>query len=133
MIMSGTDAHLGGLGTLIEFKMKEPGSTRWHGKAGYEGYLNESVLAMPEVLKDNGYWTAMSGKVRARLCPVPPQLTMQWHLGLRPEQGPWARGFEKAFSQLPGCSNHWGWEPQQEPFGVGGRPVHAEMGEKVDV
>ncbi|CAG7916587.1 unnamed protein product [Penicillium olsonii] len=98
MLLSGTDAHLGGLGTLIEFKQNAKGSERWSGKAGYEGFLNRD-----------------------------------WHLGMRTSQGPWERGFQKAFAMLPGCCNHYGWEPVQERFPVGGRPIHAEMGQKVDI
>ncbi|KAL1851674.1 hypothetical protein Daus18300_012483 [Diaporthe australafricana] len=118
MLMSGTDAHLGGLGVLIEYKNSEQGAKRWSGKAGYEGYLNEDVATLPEILQDNGYFTAMSGK---------------WHLGMRASQGPWQRGFQKAFAMLPGCCNHYGWEPVQERFPIGGRPIHAEEGKKVDM
>ncbi|EEU41130.1 uncharacterized protein NECHADRAFT_101157 [Fusarium vanettenii 77-13-4] len=82
MLLSGTDAHLGGLGVLIEYKRSESGAKRFGGKAGYEGYLNNDVATIPEVLQDNGYFTAMSGKER---------------------------------------------------FPVGGRPVHAEEGKKVDI
>lgn len=63
MLLSGTDAHLGGLGVLIEYKQNEKGAKRWAGKAGYEGYLNEHVATLPEILGDNGYFTAMAGKV----------------------------------------------------------------------
>ena len=63
MLLSGTDAHLGGLGCLIEHKRSQVGSKRWGGKAGYEGYLNQEVATLPELLSDNGYFTAMSGKV----------------------------------------------------------------------
>ncbi|KAI1459667.1 alkaline-phosphatase-like protein [Annulohypoxylon moriforme] len=118
MLLSGTDAHLGGLGVLIEYKNSEHGAKRWSGKAGYEGYLNNDVATLPEILGDNGYFTVMSGK---------------WHLGLRASQGPWERGFQKAFAMLPGCCNHYGWEPVQERFPVGGRPIHAEKGNKVDI
>ncbi|KAH8810672.1 alkaline-phosphatase-like protein [Xylogone sp. PMI_703] len=104
MLLTGTDAHLGGLGVLIEYKNSEQGAKRWSGKAGYEGYLNSDVAALPEILGDNGYFT-----------------------------GPWERGFQKAFAMLPGCCNHYGWEPVQERFPVGGRPVHAEKGRKVEI
>lgn len=63
MLMSGTDAHLGGLGVLIEYKHSEKGAKRWSGKAGYEGYLNNDVATLPEILQDNDYFTLMSGKV----------------------------------------------------------------------
>ncbi|CAG2018185.1 unnamed protein product [Fusarium graminearum] len=118
MLLSGTDAQLGGLGVLIEYKGNEKGAKRYGGKAGYEGYLTENVATIPEILEDNGYYTAMSGK---------------WHLGMRDAQGPWNRGFQKAFAMLPGCCNHYGWEPVQEKFPVGGRPIHAEGGKKVDM
>lgn len=63
MLLSGTDAHLGGLGVLIEYKNNEKGARRWAGKAGYEGYLTTDVATLPEILEDHGYFTVMSGKV----------------------------------------------------------------------
>lgn len=63
MLLTGTDAHLGGLGCLIEYKASEKGAQRWNGKAGYEGYLNKEVAPLSEILQDNGYHTALSGKV----------------------------------------------------------------------
>lgn len=62
-LLSGTDAHLGGLGVLIEYKSNEKGAKRYGGKAGHEGYLTENVATIPEILEDNGYFTAMAGKV----------------------------------------------------------------------
>lgn len=51
---------------------------------------------------------------------------------MRQDGGPWARGFEKSFTMLPGCCNHYGWEPLLESgdnaWKLGGRPVHAEDG-----
>jgi arylsulfatase A-like enzyme len=64
---------------------------------GYEGYLNDRVAALPEILNDAGYYTFMSGK---------------WHLGLTPDRWPSKRGFQRSFSLLPGAANHYGWEPQ---------------------
>jgi arylsulfatase A-like enzyme len=66
---------------------------------GYEGYLNERVVALPELLRDAGYLTLMAGK---------------WHLGLTPERSPQKRGFERSFAHLPACSNHYAYEPQLE-------------------
>lgn len=63
------------------------------GKPGHEGYLNQRVVALPELLSDGGYFTLMAGK---------------WHLGLRPEHHPIRRGFKKSFALLPGCANHYG-------------------------
>jgi arylsulfatase len=87
MMMSGTDHHLAGLGTMAE--ALQPFQT---GKPGYEGYLNRSSYSIAELLKAGGYHTAMVGK---------------WHLGFEPEQGPAARGFEKSFALLEGGASHF--------------------------
>lgn len=91
MLLSGTDHHVAGLGT-----MRERLTDELSGKPGYEGYLNDRVVTLPEILRDAGYETMMSGK---------------WHLGLTPDRVPAARGFELSFSLLAGCHNHYGWEP----------------------
>ncbi|GAM86728.1 hypothetical protein ANO11243_047470 [Dothideomycetidae sp. 11243] len=110
MIMTGTDHHIAGLGNLIEWtnrsgqnaptkdNQKYFDTAPQRGAPGYEGYLNERVVTLPEILRDNGYLTLMAGK---------------WHLGLTPERSPKARGFEKSFAHLPACSNHYAYEPQR--------------------
>ncbi|KAH8813401.1 alkaline-phosphatase-like protein [Flagelloscypha sp. PMI_526] len=105
MIMTGTDHHIAGLGNLIEWTnisgQNDPsgtGSTApQRGMPGYEGYLNERVATLPEVLRDAGYETLMAGK---------------WHLGLTKERSAQKRGFERSLSHLPACSNHYLYEPQ---------------------
>lgn len=106
--MTGTDNHIAGLGSLVEWLATPAGANPKgikesmapaRGKPGYEGYLNERVVTLPEVLHDAGYLTLISGK---------------WHLGLRKDKAPRSRGFERAFALLPGASNHFGWEPQLE-------------------
>lgn len=108
MIMTGTDNHIAGLGNLIEWTdvrdQNTPKGTKQNtapqrGMPGYEGYLNERVVAFPEILRDAGYLTLLSGK---------------WHLGLTPERSPKARGFERSYAHLPACSNHYMFEPQLE-------------------
>ncbi len=66
---------------------------------GYEGYLNERVATLPEILRDGGYHTMMTGK---------------WHLGLKPQRFPHARGFDRSFALLPGSSNHFAYQPERE-------------------
>lgn len=106
MIMTGTDHHIAGLGNLIEWtnisgqngpKGSQMSTAPQRGMPGYEGYLNERVVALPELLRDAGYHTLLSGK---------------WHLGLTPDRAPIKRGFERSFAHLPACSNHYGFEPQ---------------------
>lgn len=88
MLLSGTDNHLAGLGTMAE--MIRPNQK---GKPGYEGYLRSDVATLAERLATGGYSTLFSGK---------------WHLGLTPEQDPHARGFERSFALLQGGHNHFG-------------------------
>ena len=105
MILTGTDHHIAGLGNLIEWTdfsgQNFPKGSKYttapqRGMPGYEGYLNQKVAALPEILRDAGYHTVMSGK---------------WHLGLTKERSPLARGFERSLALLPACSNHYDWRP----------------------
>ncbi|KAI5960456.1 uncharacterized protein KGF55_004749 [Candida pseudojiufengensis] len=89
MLLSGTDNHIAGLGQMAEFAIKQP---KLKDQPGYEGYLNDKVAALPEILKDNGYFTFLSGK---------------WHLGLKKPYWPINRGFEKSWCLLPGAGNHY--------------------------
>lgn len=59
MLMSGVDHHLAGLGNMAEDM-----APNQQGTPGYEGYLNFSVAALPEVLRQAGYRTAMAGSTR---------------------------------------------------------------------
>jgi arylsulfatase A-like enzyme len=65
MIMTGTDHHIAGLGNLIEWTnisgQNDPSgkmsTAPQRGMPGYEGYLNERVVTLPEMLRDDGYLT----------------------------------------------------------------------------
>ena len=87
MLLSGVDTHLNGLGNMDEWT-----APNQRGVLGYEGYLNDRVTTLPQLLKDAGYHTYMVGK---------------WHLGKTPEQIPRARGFERDFSLLDGAGSYW--------------------------
>ncbi len=87
MLLSGIDNHIAGLGNMGEMIAPEQ-----VGKPGYEGYLNNRVVALQEVLRGGGYHTYMAGK---------------WHLGHRPGRYPYDRGFERSFSLLFGGASYW--------------------------
>src|SRR5215472_1688857 len=94
MLLTGTDHHIAGLGTMAGTLTGE-----LRGRPGCEGYLNDSVVTLAELLRDAGYQTLMSGK---------------WHLGLTADRTPAARGFERSFALLPGAANHYGYESQAD-------------------
>jgi arylsulfatase A-like enzyme len=87
MLLTGVDTHLNGLGNMDEWTAPN----QW-GVDGYEGYLNNRVATLPQLLKDAGYHTYMAGK---------------WHMGKKPDQIPAARGFERDFSLLDGAGSYW--------------------------
>ena len=60
MLFSGTDNHIAGLGQMAEFMRSDPDAFK--DKPGYEGYLNDRVAPLPEILQDDGYFTWISGK-----------------------------------------------------------------------
>ncbi len=109
MLLSGTDNHIAGLGN-----MRELTAPNQMGQPGYEGVLNQRVASVAELLQDKGYHTYMVGK---------------WHLGLKPDQIPHARGFERDFSLLVGGGSHfddgWNleWQIPKAPYTEDGRPV----------
>jgi arylsulfatase A-like enzyme len=96
MLISGTDHHLVGEGT-----MGAPNDER-AGLLGYEGYLNDSALSVAQLLKDAGYHTYMAGK---------------WHIGsgiVGVDKGgktPDQWGFENSYALLGGAAaNHFAHE-----------------------
>ncbi|WP_116123309.1 arylsulfatase [Paraburkholderia sp. BL6669N2] len=127
MLISGTDHHLVGEGT-----MGVPTDER-KGLPGYEGYLNDRALSVAQLLKDGGYHTYMAGK---------------WHIGsgivgstTGGGQTPDQWGFEHSYALLGGAAtNHFAHEPANsrnytedgkyvqpgqpgQPGGVGGSPA----------
>ncbi|NVJ85098.1 MAG: arylsulfatase [Algoriphagus sp.] len=82
MMLSGNYNHVAGMGSqdLVT------------GVPGYEGHLSDRIIPVPELLQQAGYHTYTVGK---------------WHLGLRPEDDPHQKGFEKSFVTLEGGANHY--------------------------
>lgn len=87
MLLSGTDAHPAGLGT-----MRGEASPEQAGQPGYEGYLSDRVVSIARLLNDAGYHSYLTGK---------------WHLGALSGQQPMDRGFEHAYGPLGGGMSHF--------------------------
>nr|WP_218647671.1 arylsulfatase [Sphingobium lactosutens] len=111
MLLSGVDNHLAGLGSMAE--VLQPDQT---GQPGYEGYLNDRVASIAELLHQGGYRTLMSGK---------------WHLGLTPERGPAARGFEQSYALLQGLGNHFGADQNEAWKAINAAPTYRDNGKLV--
>ena len=97
MLHTGVDNHLNGLGAMADLRTAEQ-----RAQPGYEGHLNDRVVTVASLLRDNGYFTAIAGK---------------WHLGEAPENLPGARGFERSFVMLDGGADNWEqrpWKPAEE-------------------
>ncbi|MDD0841243.1 arylsulfatase [Pseudomonas sp. Gutcm_11s] len=95
MLLTGTDHHLAGIGAMAEFS-----DQKIRRNPGYEGHLNQRVAALPELLRDAGYHTLISGK---------------WHLGRSAETSAAARGFERSFILEGAAHNHYDWSPDVPP------------------
>jgi arylsulfatase A-like enzyme len=109
MMLSGTDNHIAGLGNMAEFT-----ASNQKGKPGYEGHLNDRVVAFPQLLKTAGYHTYMAGK---------------WHMGEEPAHWPAARGFERDFSLIPGGGSHfmdmWGAKGEKQLYTLNGKKLES--------
>lgn len=92
-LMTGLFPHKAGIGYMSEETCgREGGDTmNWH-KEGYLGYLNPKYRILPEMLKEHGYHTYLSGK---------------WHLGMDGyEKWPLQRGFDEFFGILVGAGSY---------------------------
>jgi len=64
-------------------------------------------------LRQGGYRTLMSGK---------------WHLGLTPDRGPAARGFERSYALLQGLGNHFGADQNDAWKAINSSPTYRDDG-----
>tara|TARA_R110002049_G_scaffold285698_4_gene467167 strand:+ start:367677 stop:369344 length:1668 start_codon:yes stop_codon:yes gene_type:complete len=80
-LLTGLYSHQAGIGWM----------TTDQGKPGYAGRLNEQCVTIAEVLQDDGYFTAMTGK---------------WHVGFGHGVTPWGRGFDRSLN-LPAGGLHF--------------------------
>jgi len=87
MLLTGTDNHMAGLGNMAEHVAPQQ-----KGKPGYEGFLNDRVVSVAQLIKEQGYHTYMAGK---------------WHLGWTADQSPKSKGFERSYSLMDGSAAHF--------------------------
>jgi len=115
-LMSGADHHRVGLAnnpevllSLVQNQAAPFGTIYTYGNMppGYEGFLNDSALAMPELFRDAGYRTYMSGKWHLAFELVESSAGQLSPLQLRPASFPKARGFERSFALLNGGASHF--------------------------
>ncbi|MCC4269900.1 arylsulfatase [Marinobacter nauticus] len=111
MLFSGTDNHRAGIGNMAELLTPEQ-----KGKPGYEGHLNDLVVTLPEVLRDNGYHTSTTGK---------------WHLGRTEELSPAVRGFDESWVLVQGGASHF--DDGRAIIGVDPKAIYLENGKQVEV
>jgi arylsulfatase len=78
-LMTGHYPHQAGMGHLD--------GTVKPGHPGFQGKLVDTSVTMAEVLREAGYFTAMTGK---------------WHLGQQHGTPPWKRGFERSLNLQAG-------------------------------
>lgn len=87
-LLTGKHNHVAGLGIMDELDYP---ALHVQNLPGYSGHLSDQVVTIPEVLRDNGYHTYMTGK---------------WHLGEEAGQNPFDRGFEETFILCTGGGSH---------------------------
>lgn len=87
MLLTGVDNHKAGLGNMAEEL-----APNQMGQPGHDGELNDRVVTIATLLRDNGYRTYMTGK---------------WHLGMSEEASPYSRGFDRSFTLLAGGASHF--------------------------
>lgn len=84
-LLTGLYPHQAGMGAMIrDPEMSEPGP--------YQGYLSKNSVTIAEVLRDAGYFTAISGK---------------WHVGEIRPHWPVDRGFDSFFGLIGGAANYF--------------------------
>jgi arylsulfatase len=88
-LLTGNDNHIAGLGIMSEGDYPALHALNL---PGYSGALSDQVVTIPEVLRNNGYHTYMTGK---------------WHLGEDEGQNPYDRGFEESFILGTGGGSHY--------------------------
>lgn len=85
-LLTGLYPHQVGMGGMVA---KSEGQKP---EGAYQGYLNKHCVTIPEVLKEEGYTTLMSGK---------------WHVGEFQPAWPLDRGFDRYWGLISGAANYF--------------------------
>lgn len=131
MLMSGTDHHVTGLGSMVEFvgsliagNVAPWGASNTYNLSnipdGYAGHLSDQVLSMPQVLQDSGYHTYMAGKWHLAMQAANPATNNGVPFASYPAAFPKAKGFERSYALLQGGGSHYA--------PVAGKPLVADLG-----
>lgn len=110
-LLTGNDNHVAGLGIMEEVDYP---ALHHMQLPGYAGYLSSQVVTIPELLRDSGYHTYMTGK---------------WHLGEGAGRDPYYRGFEETFILGTGGGSHWN---DRKPLAPPQRVEYTRNGIKVE-
>jgi arylsulfatase len=93
MFFTGRDNHAAGVGNMDGYSPDRPPQTATQATSDeYKGRLTKNLPTFPELLKNNGYYTMMTGK---------------WDLGDTPGEYPVDRGFNDSLVLLPGGDIHF--------------------------
>jgi arylsulfatase len=109
MLLTGIDHHRVGFGNLAERV-----SDNQKGRPGYEGFLNFRAATLPEILRDAGYRTYITGK---------------WHLGSGADTDPAQRGFDRSYVLLESGAGHF---ENMLPLLGPGKAEYSEDGSRLD-
>lgn len=82
-LLTGLYPHQAGMGHMTTPRVDAAGATL----PGYTGHLNDRNVTIAEVLREAGYFTAMTGK---------------WHVGQSLGTTPWGRGFDRSLNAAAG-------------------------------
>ncbi len=86
-LLTGLLPHDAGMGAMVRHTDQKE-----RPKGSFQGFLGEKSVTIAEVLKDEGYYTSMSGK---------------WHVGEEKKHWPMNRGFNDYYGLISGAANYF--------------------------